>query len=222
MATESETQFEQFCRRNGFALEVVPVATTKTPDYAVTAGGQLVVVEVKEILPTAEELESDRVARERGYGNVVHITPGERVRKKIGDCSPQIKARTQGRYPGMLVLWESGQCVGRHTEPYHIRVAMAGFEQVLVSLPPIGLGESPSAVGMKHGPGRKMTEQVNRSISAVAVLCVPGPDRMLLQVFHNRYATIPLVPEVLRAPEAKQFALYDDASRTTEWQLVGL
>jgi len=48
MATESEKYFEQFCRRCGFALVPVQVATTKTPDYTLTAGGQLVVVEVKE------------------------------------------------------------------------------------------------------------------------------------------------------------------------------
>lgn len=217
MATVSETNFERFCQKNGFTLLPVPVTTTKTPDYTLTRDGQLVVVEVKEVQPTPEELESDRLARERGYGNVVHITPGERVRKTIADCSPQIKARTQGQYPGMLVLWESGHCVGRHTEPYHIQVAMAGFEQVLVSVPPIGSGESPSVVGMKHGPGRKMTEQANRSISAVAVLCVPGPDRMLLQVFHNRHAAIPLALDVLRAPEVMQFVLRDDPNRTTEW-----
>ena len=63
LTTESETYFEQFCRRNGFALLPVPVTTTKTPDYTLTTGTQLVVVEVKEILPTAEELESERLAR---------------------------------------------------------------------------------------------------------------------------------------------------------------
>jgi hypothetical protein len=220
VTTESEKYFEQFCGRNGFALLPVPVATSKTPDYTLTAGGQLVVVEVKEIQPTPEELESDRLLAERGYGNVIHRTPGERVRKKIADCSPQIKARTQGRYPGLLVLWERGLCAGLHTEPYHVRVAMAGFEQVVMTLPPLESGERPSAVGMKHGPSRKMTEHTNTSISAVAVLCVPGPDKMLLQVFHNRYAAVPLGTEVLRAPEVIQYVLRDDPSRTTEWELV--
>src|SRR5436190_280858 len=132
MATESETYFEQFCQRNGFSLLPVPVTTSKTPDYTLTRDGQLVVVEVKEVQPTPEELESDRLARERGVGTAIHITPGERVRKKIADCSPQIKARTQGRYPGLLVLWERGWCAGLHTEPYQVRVAMAGFEQVVI------------------------------------------------------------------------------------------
>jgi len=97
---------------------------------------------------------------------------------------------------------------------------MAGFEQVVLSVPPIASGERPSTVGMKHGPSRKMTEHANTSISAVAVLCVPGPDKMLLQVFHNRYTAIPLATEVLCASEVVQYVLRDDPSRTTEWELV--
>ena len=180
--------------------------------------GQLVVVEVKEVQPTAEELESDRLVKERGVGNAIHITPGERVRKKIADCSAQIKARTKGQHPGLLVLWERGVCAGRHTEPYHIRVAMAGFEQVMLSVPHIASDHLPSYVGMKHGGSRKMTEDANTSISAVALLCVPGPDRMLLQVFHNRYAAIPLAPTLLIGSDVRHYVLRDTATGTTEWQ----
>jgi hypothetical protein len=220
--TESEIWFEKFCDHNQFSLLPVPIASGKTPDYTLTLDGQTVIVEVKEIQPTAEERESDRLARERGYGNAVHITPGERVRKKIGDCSPQIKARSSGRHPGLLVLWEGGLCAGRHSEPYHIRVAMAGFEQVMISLPAIKSGKSPSPVGMQHGGKRKMTDSANTSISAVGVLCVPGPDQMLLQVYHNRHAAIPLVPGLFRSPEVRHFALRDDPDRTTEWVEIEL
>jgi len=111
MKTESETYFEDFCRRNGFVLLPVAVTTTKTPDYTLTVGGQLVVVEVKEIQPTAEELESERLAKERGYGNAIHVTPGKSVRRKIADCSKQIKARTQGQHPGLLSLSGMGKAL---------------------------------------------------------------------------------------------------------------
>jgi hypothetical protein len=66
MKTESEIYFEKFCERNRFPLSTVPVGSNRTPDYTLTVGGQLVVVEVKEIQPTAEELESDRLLKERG------------------------------------------------------------------------------------------------------------------------------------------------------------
>jgi hypothetical protein len=217
MTTESEAYFEQFCERNSFPLKSVPVSTTKTPDYTLTINGQLIVVEVKEVLPTADEIESDRLVEERGVGKVISRTPGKTVRKKIADCSPQIKARTQRTYPGLLVLWEHGLCAGRHTEPYHIRVAMEGFEQVIISVPPIGSGERPSSLGMKHGGSRKMTKETNTSISAVALLCMPGPDKMLLQVFHNRHAAVPLDPALLMSAEVTHYVLRDDPSRTTEW-----
>jgi hypothetical protein len=217
MKTESERYFEAFCERNGFKVSGVPSEATPTPDYTITVNGQSIVAEVKEVLPTAEEVESERLVKERGYGIAITTTPGARVRKKIGDCSPQIKARTQGKHPGMLVLWERGRCAGRHTEPYHIRVAMEGFEQVLVNVPHISSGASPSYAGMQHGGSRKMTETANTSISAVALLCCPGPDKMLLQVFHNRHAAVPLPPEWLRAPEVTQYALRDDPNGTTAW-----
>jgi hypothetical protein len=220
MKTESEVYFEKFCRRNDFALSPVSVTSEKTPDYTLTREGQRVIVEVKEILSTAEERESERLLDERGIGNVIDITPGARVRKKIADCSPQIRALTQRRYPGLLVLWEQGLCVGRHTESYHVRVAMCGLEEVIVTVPPIASGQSPSFNGMKHGPKRKLTENANTSISAVAVLCVPERDRMLLQVYHNRFAAIPLEPRLLRSPEVLQFVLRDDPNRTTEWEQV--
>jgi hypothetical protein len=218
--TESEASFEEFFRRNDFTLLLVTVTTTKTPHYTLRTNGHSIVVEVKEVLPTAEERESDRLALERGWGSVISTTPGERVRKKIADCSKQIKARTLGQHPGLLVLWERGQGAGRHTEPDHIRIAMSGFEQVLIDVPPIASGERPSVTGMKHGPGRKMTESANTSISAVALLCVPSPDQMLLQVFHNRHAAIPLPPALLSAPDVRHFVLRDDPERTTDWERV--
>ncbi len=62
MKTQSETYFEDFCHRNRFTFLPVRVTTTKTPDYTLMIRGHLVVVEVKEIQPTAEELESERLA----------------------------------------------------------------------------------------------------------------------------------------------------------------
>jgi hypothetical protein len=94
---------------------------------------------------------------------------------------------------------------------------MAGFEQVVISLPPIESGEGPSGLGMKHGGSRKMTEDANTSISGVALLCMPGPDKMLLQVFHNRHAAVPLDPALLMSAEVTHYVLRDDPTRTTEW-----
>jgi hypothetical protein len=221
MKTESERHFEQFCERNGFALSAIPpVATERTPDYTLSVGGQLVVVEVKEIDPTPEELESTRVCRETDVRLAIRTTPGKKVRQKITDSRVQIKARTGGTRPGLLVLWESGWSFGFHTRPYDIRVAMAGFEQVIINLPHIASGESPSYAGMKHGGGRKLTEGNNRSLSAVALLSIPGPDQMRLDLYHNRYAENPLAPSLLASAEVTHSVMEDDARGVTMWRTL--
>jgi hypothetical protein len=220
MKNQSETYFQEFCDRNRFSLLPVPVTTTRTPDYTLTAGGQLIVVEVKEIDRTPEELASERKCRETGVGDAISVTPGKTVRKKIADCYEQIKTRTQDTYPGLLVLWEGGLCFGDHTEPYHIRVAMAGFDQVVIRLPHISSGESSSYAGMKHGGSRKLTETSNRSISAVAVLCVPAPDQMRLTVYHNRHAAIPLNPMLLTSADVVHEVLEDTDRGVTEWRTL--
>ncbi|HLG56260.1 MAG TPA: hypothetical protein VI485_13075 [Vicinamibacterales bacterium] len=55
----------------------------RTPDYELLLDGVRVIVEVKEIEKSEEEIESDRLVQLRGYGNVISMTPGERLRKKI-------------------------------------------------------------------------------------------------------------------------------------------
>ena len=100
MRTDSETRFEQFCDRNGIKWERVSETTAQTPDYTLTLNGQLVVVEVKEVLPTPEETESDRICKERGYGNVISITPGRTVRKKIADWAATETQKNGGESSG--------------------------------------------------------------------------------------------------------------------------
>jgi hypothetical protein len=73
---------------------------------------------------------------------------------------------------------------------------------------------------MKHGGSRQLTEFSKRSISAVALLCVPAQDKMRLDVYHNRYAAIPLDPTLLTCSEATHYVLEDDARGVTEWRTL--
>ena len=83
--TTSEEQFEAFCQQRGIPLERIPEADTRTPDYEIAVGAHRIIVEIKETSPNPDELESDRLLEERGYGNVTGGTPGDRVRKIVGD-----------------------------------------------------------------------------------------------------------------------------------------
>lgn len=219
--TMSERIFEEFCGRRRIVCQRVPEGNGRTPDYELVLESVLVIVEVKEISPNREERESDRLCRERGYGNALSSTPGERVRKKIADCSAQIKARTSGAHPSMLIVFDSGRVAG-DADAYNIRVAMYGLEQIYIAVPPIGT-RSPYAVGVGHGPKRKMTSDCNTSISAIGALFMTGLDDTHLHVYHNCFAQVPLEPSLLGEYGIAQFEIGEARNRgASEWREVAL
>jgi hypothetical protein len=217
--TLSETYFEKLCAELYISLKRIPEAYSKTPDYELTINGQTIITEVKEIIRNKEEQESDRVLQERGYGNVLSSTPGDRVRKKISEALPQIKARSKGIYPGLLILFDRGFAMG-HLDPYCIRVAMYGLEQIHFAVPN-DPSISPYATGMSFGLKRKMTKEHNTSISAIGVLFATGTDELSLHVYHNRYAAVPIQTELLTKYRLRQFRLGEEVpGRTAQWQEI--
>jgi hypothetical protein len=218
--TQSEEFFEQYCTGKGITWKKIQEAVSRTPDYELTACGQGIIVEVKEITANDEEKESERLRRERGW-SVSSSTPGDRVRKKITNSSAQIKARTQGLHPSILVSFDYGRVHG-HLDPYQIRVAMYGLEQVHIAVPPIGSGQPLDVTRMSYGPKRKMTEEHNTSVSAIGVLFLRGPDDVRLTVYHNKFASLPLDPALLASYGVEQFELDNDAApgTTAQWREI--
>jgi hypothetical protein len=97
---------------------------------------------------------------------------------------------------------------------------MYGLEQVYIAVPPIGAG-SPYAAGMGYGPKRQMTPEHNTSISAIGALVMTGPDDILLYVYHNKFAQVPLSPRLLAPYGIEQFKLAEDAPGTVAgWELL--
>lgn len=215
--TQSERLFENYCANARVLCERISEEDSKTPDYELRIHGQRIVVEVKEFSRNEAERESDRLLSERGYGSALSNTPGDRVRKKIADSSAQIKAGTQGIYPSILVLFDRGQVAG-HLDPYNIRVAMYGLEQVHIAVPR-DTAVSPYVTGISYGPKRKMTEEHNTSISAIGVLFTPGPSEIGLHVYHNKYATVPLDFALLARLGIQQYELEGEVpSNTAKWR----
>lgn len=219
MKTFSEQLFEEYCANARLTCNRVPEEAGKTPDYELVIETQRIIVEVKEFDRNEDEKESDRLLKQRGYGKVLSYTPGERVRQKIAAASSQIKARTQSMYPGLLVLLNSGY---GHADPYHIRTAMYGLERVHIAVPPLTASDfTPHATGMSYGPRRRMTENANTSISGIGVLATPGPDDVRLLVFHNKYAAIPLNPDLLARHGIVQYQIEDEVfGETAKWREV--
>ena len=197
--TKSELAFENYCTKTRVAWHRIDEGETKTPDYRLEIDGSIMIAEVKEIDRNPDEQESDRELEATGVGNVLGGTPGHRVRKKIAGAAKQIKARTQGRYPGILVLTTAGGTVSdwsrafHHLEPYAIKTAMYGLQVVQVAVPSDS-SMRPYSIGSKFGPKKKMTPEANTSISAVAVLEPTAGSALRLVVYRNLYATVPIEP----------------------------
>ena len=182
-------------------------------------GADEVIVEVKEFKPNKEEQDSNRLMAERGYGTALSHTPGDRLRKKIAGCSAQIKGRTDGKHPSLLVVLDSPF---GHADPYNIRVAMYGLEQIHIAVPPIGMG-SPHRTGMSYGPKRKMTPKHNTSISGIGRLFMTGPAQVSLEVYHNRFASMPLKHALLDQYGVDQFELEGEMTGiTSKWRKIAL
>lgn len=215
--TVSERLFEEFCERKVIRCRRVSAGATRTPDYDVFVSRRKVVTEVKEIVPNAVERAAD-AALSRGKPTVVSFTPGKRVRGKISDAVPQIKARSKHRYPGLLILYEDA-LLPRHVDSYQIRVAMFGFESVVFAVP-ADPRQSPYAVGRKFGRGRKMTPDHCTSVSAIGVLSSRAGDTTLT-VYHNPHAKIPLPPELMAKYGIPQFKLGTAGpGKIADWEAV--
>ena len=214
--TLSEYLFERFCDERKVTCSRIPEAASRMPDYLMFPGTTPVVVEVKEIERNREESESDRLLEKRGWGNPTGGTPGGRIRAKIVSSSGQIKARTRGIYPSILVVFDERGEVP-NLEGYSVRVAMYGLEQINIAVPPAGQG-SPYSLGMSYGPKRKMTPEHNTSISAIAPMIMASRDQIMLWVFHNKFAKVPLPLGLLAPYGIRQFQLGEAApGRTADW-----
>ena len=81
--------------------------------------------------------------------------------------------------------------------------AMYGLQEIQLAVPRDS-STSPYSVGSRLGPKKKMTDDANTSISAVAVLQpIPGGVPRLV-IYRNLYAAIPIEPVVITRLRAVQ------------------
>lgn len=192
--TKSEELFEEYCATHRIALKRIPSSEVRTPDYVIDLGVR-VACEVKQIELNPEERKSIKAV----LSGTVFLTggePGHRVRKMITDASPQIRQFTNGEIPGLLVLFEE---YVKHTSDYNVRVAMYGFDTIFIS-PVLRKAED-----RKSGSKKKVTENNNTSLSAVAVLRKHDDGTLHCRVFHNVHARSPLPRELLANDCTKHF-----------------
>jgi hypothetical protein len=217
--TISEDMFEEVCRTVGIdCRRVAEAADARTPDYEVVFSGHRVVAEVKQFDPNAEEAESIR-RMEAGRIGGTTATPGDRIRKAIRSAAPQLKARSKGECPTMVVVYNNSGAK-QHADPYSVATAMQGLDVVPV-LVPKDSSISPQFQDARSGPGKKMTPNANTTISAIGVLVTDFDDQTHLCVYHNRHAVNPIEPDWLRAERVHHFRLPEGAASSLDgWEKV--
>jgi hypothetical protein len=219
--TESEILFETFCAQIEIRCEPIPTKPKEnevTPDYDIYPNQQKVVIEIKQIDPNAEEITRQKIVDAGGVAGTSG-TPGARVRSKIAAGAGQIRIRAKGKYPSILILYNNVP-LSDHTHPYFIRVAMYGLESIVLGVPK-EMDRLPYLIDKKFGPRRKMTKNDNTSISAVAVLEKNAEGNLILFIYHNAHAEIPLSPEIFCSNSVRQFALEEKVvGRFQDWREI--
>lgn len=206
--TAGETLFEAFCTKHGIPFTIVPTADTVTPDYDIKLSGHIIVTELKQCDPNEADIDSWNAARRRAAASAWE-EPGRRVREKIKRCTKQLKARSNGLVPTLLVIYDNGTFCG--VDATDIKTAMYGDEKVIVA-------PTVSVSAVHPGGGRRFTPNCGTSISAVALMDRFGCS---ISVFHNHFARQPIDPGWYRSDSFRHFAL-DPTDRTVpyEWKPV--
>jgi hypothetical protein len=208
--TISESIFESLCLDLGIPCTSIPREDGKTPDFDIELGGNTVVVEVKQLDPNERDKAVFEHARRTGTASGF-CASDNRIRRKINDASTQLKARSGGRLPTMVVLFDNGTFDG--IDYTDIKTAMFGDEKVVVTFVN---RETQHVTPIHPGGGRRMSETCNTSIGAVALLFGSIANAQL-SVFHNHFAAIPIDPSWCQYDRVRQFAL---ASDCYEWSVV--
>lgn len=221
--TISEELFERFCKENRIKfsrIEVSAISGKKEPDYQMETSSGKVLVEVKQFDPNPEELKLQKQLDDRGWTDAFGGEPGAKVRLKIQSAAKQLKSRGAGSVPSMVVLYNNVPISRRGTDPYEIKTAMYGIEKIDLSVVSNKPGVSIKDRGF--GSKRKMTPSSNTSISAVAAFYYGFDQQLLMCVFHNIYAAIPLDIESFKGEKIKHYAIADKVpGQFQEWQKIG-
>lgn len=222
--TVSERLFERFCDDNHIEykrIEAYSIPNKNEPDYEIQTLTELVVVEVKQFNPNEEEKKLYKQLWERGYTDAYGGEPGAKARLKIQAGAKQLKARSKGKLPALLVLYNNVPISDRGVDPYEIKTAMYGIEKIDLALDPDANRVSLTERGF--GPKRKVTPSRNTSLSAVGALYSSPNGELSLIVFHNIHAVKPLDWRSLQGPRIRHFTLEEKEPRDfQEWQELKL
>jgi hypothetical protein len=195
--TPGEKVFVSFCKANGIHLKKIHEGKGQKPDYEIFVGKQQIMVEVKDFVLNPEEKQA-YFALEDGAIAALSSSPGDRVRSKIDKARRKFKNSREAGQPALIVLFDARPVPFNTVEPYDIKVAMHGFETLVLTVPPPG-GDSPRLTGKMFGKDRKFSAQTNTYISGIGLINKNCSGDYELHVYHNVYADFPICITSLRS-----------------------
>jgi hypothetical protein len=182
--TQSETLFEEACKKLGVPYRRIRPAARRRPDYKISMAQGNLVVEVKEVGPNATDKEYERQRKTRGW-SVGGVSLG-RLRPLVADANKQLKPWVMRRIPGLVVLYDTNP-FQLYTEDHHVR-ALFGELAISISLD----GDAPAQDSVL-ATNQTLSGEKNRSVSAVVTIREAYPAPTILTLFHNPFARLPLI-----------------------------
>jgi hypothetical protein len=186
--TESESYFELWCNQRNIEfrrIQASRVQGRQRPDYAINLHRKWCVVEVKQIEPN--DVDSDWAERVLGTSEYGRLAPGARLTKPIRKASDQLRKFSIRRFPTIVVLFDT--TMRFHTNPRRVRAAMFGRPILWFTKRPNGNAQLSQTCSHEDAT---LTERENTSISAVAVLQRAADRDMIIDLYHNPFARVPI------------------------------
>lgn len=213
----SEQMFEEFCLQNQIQFNRIKESSVpgeKRPDYEIITPFGKILVEVKQCDLNKKERELQEELNNGGW-IVYSREPGAKLRSKIIDANKQLKSYGAGSVPSIIVVYDIPM-FRRGTDPYEIKIAMYGIEQINYTL----IGNQCVDVDTSSFKA-KMTQNSCTSTSAIAALYKDINEELSIYVFHNIYAAMPLNIKSFHGKNIKHFTLTEKVSvQFQEWQEI--
>ncbi|MXW38411.1 MAG: hypothetical protein F4Z65_09120 [Acidobacteria bacterium] len=190
----AEKLFEVFCEQEEIPCQRIPEGKRKTADYLIQLGEQEVAVEVKAVTESDEFRRAQEEQERTGKPQVYDKSEGA-VKNRIKDSYAQIKASSEGKRAGLLVLYGHGHAYFDVDPHDAIRIAMRGIDAVEV-LVPNDRRHSLQFGNKFQGSGKSVTPSTNRALSGVARLSVQYERPIRLEIVRNPHARIRLGDEI--------------------------
>ena len=216
MLTVSEQLFERLCQTRAITYKRIPEGRTKTPDYQLMIDSVNILVEVKQL----DENDGDRRINEalcRRDDTPGVECPSNRVRLHIVAAYRQLKAyHRAGLATGIVLHNNAGPLT--YIDSWTVTKAMFGDYGYRFGIP-----VSPRGPIVDLGAGfmgkRKVTRNTCRVLSFVSVLRKDSSNTLVLEAYHNPFATVPLPPSVMSSIASSQF-IHDNPhdGKWVHWQ----